>query len=313
MYKSLLPFPSLLLKFAVVLLLSIVFVDTNAQSRPDTLMIKSTIKTLAADSMRGRGPFTVGTRKAAAFIRSRMEKIGLQPFYPSYNDTVHQDEVNLVGYLPGKAENAETLVIGAHYDHIGIQSGSLDSIANGANDNASGVAALLAIAEHMSIQDRPLHNIVFVAFTLEEQGLYGSYHLANRWKKDELAVKAVINFDMLGAKLTGHPGKVYATGYLKSNLATQINEGLQDSLIVHLPDESVNLFRLSDNYPFYKVLQVPSHTFSTFNFKNYPFYHQVEDEPDALDWSNLNRVVQNLIRIIEWLDTSKSKIYLSGK
>jgi len=312
MHNLLLPFYSLLSKFAFALLFSIIHIKANAQPKADALIIKSTLQTLAADSMMGRGPFTQGTRKAAAYIRSRMNKIGLQPFYPFFNDTVHQEEVNLVGYLPGQSENAKTLVISAHYDHIGILPGGIDTIANGANDNASGVAALLAIAKHISEREKPYHNIIFVAFTLEEQGLYGSYHLANRWKKEEVELKAVLNFDMLGAKLTGYPGKVYATGFLKSNLSSLINEGLQDSLIVHLPGNSLNLFQLSDNFPFYSVLKVPSHTFSTFNFQNYPYYHQVEDESKAIDWNNLDSVVNNLIRIIDWLDKSDSEIYLTG-
>jgi len=155
----------------------------------------------------------------------------------------------------------------------------------------------------------PQRDIIFAAFTLEEQGLYGSRHLAERWQQEGKEVFAVANFDMLGAKLPDQSGKTYATGFHKSEMNQMINVALGDSLILDLPfSEHYGLFRMSDNYPFYQVLKIPAHTFSTFNFENYAYYHQVGDEVEKLDLENLYLVAENLIDVIKFLANTDQSI-----
>ena len=278
----------------------------------DTAYIRQTLEILASDSLYGREPLTPAIEKAAGYIRKHMQQMDLQPMYPHYNDTVYREEVNLVGVLPGSDTSLAPLVIGSHYDHIGIEPGQTDTIANGANDNASGVAVMMALAQYFS-QSKISQNrdIIFAAFTLEERGLYGSRHLAERWQEEDRTIFAVTNFDMLGAKLPGHPGKVYATGFKKSAMNQMINSALEDSVITYLPfSESYGLFRMSDNYPFYQVLNIPAHTFSTFNFENYPYYHQVGDEIGRLDLNNLYQIADNLVDVIEFLANTSQTIEL---
>lgn len=308
-------------KYLAILLSSFVFnISTQAQPFPetcsiDTAYIRSTIEILAADSLMGRAPTTAAIGKAADFIRSQMQDVNLQPMYANYNDTVYQQNLNMIGVLKGGDSSKGKLVIGAHYDHIGLNPGKEDSIANGANDNASGVAVLLALAKYLqSIQWQPARDIVFATFTLEEQGLYGSTHLANRWQEEKKNIFAVVNFDMLGAKLPDQPGKVYATGFSKSSMNETINSALADTLILDLPfSEYYGLFRLSDNFPFYQILNVPAHTFSTFNFSNYPYYHQVDDEIEMIDFSNLYKVAENLLEVIQYLSTTTENIKVPEK
>lgn len=298
--------------FLIIFQVNFLLAQEQNTVRIDSALIKKTLEILASDSLEGRAPFTPGIEKAASYIRDQMQQFGLKPMYPHYNDTVYRQDVNLVGILSAENTSNLPLVVGSHYDHIGIEPGQADSIANGANDNASGVAVMLALAKYFSEnKNSPPRDIIFAAFTLEEQGLYGSRHLAERWQQEGKEVFAVVNFDMLGSQLPDQPGKAYATGFYKSEMNQMINGALGDSLILDLPfSEQYGLFRMSDNYPFYQVLNIPSHTFSTFNFKNYPYYHQVSDETEKLDLENLYQVAENFIDVIEFLANTDQTIKL---
>ena len=115
---------------------------------------------------------------------------------------IHINTRNVIGYLPGKTD--QTLIIGAHYDHIGLGGNhSLDSkpgvIHNGADDNASGVAGILELAHYFSSQPEPLeHSLLFIAFTAEEFGLIGSKYYVNNPLKPLEKTAAMLNLDMIG-------------------------------------------------------------------------------------------------------------------
>src|SRR5690606_13144731 len=124
---------------------------------------------------------------------------GIKPYFKTYRETVKIDSINafnVVGFIEGndpKLKN-EVIVLGAHYDHIGQGQSikryggkltDVDSIANGANDDASGVAAVLALANHFSINKTNKRSIVFALFSGEEFGLLGSKHLAKRLKSEK--------------------------------------------------------------------------------------------------------------------------------
>jgi Tol biopolymer transport system component len=115
---------------------------------------------------------------------------------------IHINTRNIVGYLPGKTN--KTLIIGAHYDHIGLGGNqSLDSkegvIHNGADDNASGVAGLLELAQYFGSQAEPLtHSLLFLAFSAEEFGLIGSKYYVNNPLKPLDKTVAMLNLDMIG-------------------------------------------------------------------------------------------------------------------
>ena len=177
---------------------------------------------LASDKLEGRLAGTKGNNEAAAYIKKYFKKFGLKKFNNSYYqpfkifmkpdiNKIKSDSVstqNVVGYLEGSDENLknEYIVIGAHYDHWGWGgkgSGSKkkDTLAihNGADDNASGVSALLSILEEFHHnKTAPKRSIIFISFSAEEEGLLGSKYFVNHLPVAKNAVKVMINMDMVG-------------------------------------------------------------------------------------------------------------------
>ncbi|WP_372973824.1 M28 family peptidase, partial [Muriicola sp.] len=101
---------------------------------------------------------------------------------------------------------------------------------------------------------------------------------------------------------------VYVTGYNKSNLASVANAHAGEKVVGFLPTaESYNLFKRSDNYPFFEKLNIPSHTFSTFDFTNFDHYHQVGDEAELMDYGHMARVVNKMIPVVEGIAISKDR------
>jgi Zn-dependent M28 family amino/carboxypeptidase len=179
-------------------------------------------KYLASDAMQGRFPGTKGNNDAAAYIAKYFKKYRLRKFGDSYMQSfqlfvkpeinkVKSDSVitqNVVGFIEGSDEKlkSEFIVIGAHYDHLGwggkgTGSKKKDTIAihNGADDNASGVSALLTILKEVSkSKNRPLRSIIFIGFSGEEGGLLGSKYFVNHLPVANDAIKLMINMDMVG-------------------------------------------------------------------------------------------------------------------
>lgn len=155
------------------------------------------VRFLADDRLRGRFPGTDGIEYAAHYIADRFAEYGLEPIgdKPSYFQVFeYKDDVgkqintrNVVGFLPGKSD--KIIIIGAHYDHLG-------DVHNGADDNASGVAGVLELAQYFASQSEPLeHSLLFIAFSAEEFELIGSKYYVNHPLKDVLAM---LNMDMIG-------------------------------------------------------------------------------------------------------------------
>lgn len=136
------------------------------------------VRILSADDMQGRLVGTSGSAKARAYIEGRLTAIGVVPIYPAgfeqaFTFSRRGEEMggtNIVGQIAGKNPTGPVLVISAHYDHLGIRDGQ---IYNGADDNASGVAGLLAIAEAFKAKP-PRHTVIFAVFDGEEEGLRGA-------------------------------------------------------------------------------------------------------------------------------------------
>ena len=181
-------------------------------------------------------------------------------------------------------------MLGAHLDHIGIKDVEGDQIFNGANDNASGSTAALQIARYLA-QHQWKQNIVVALFADEEKGLKGAYHLAERMKNEKVELAYMVNFEMIGSTLTTGENQVYITGYKLSNMANEMN-AISENFIQFLPQaKEYNLFKRSDNYAFYQAFDVPAQTLSSFDFKNYDFYHKAGDEAEKLDVENMNQII----------------------
>ena len=269
----------------------------------DSIGIGIAMNILASDELKGRDTGSEGIEKAAVYLEEQLASYGIQPYFETFRDTlVNSKEVayNIVGILQGTDPNLkdELILIGAHYDHIGIVPGKNgDGIANGANDNASGTSTVLELARYFGA-NRSRRSLVFAFFSAEERGLLGSKHLAHVLKEQGIDLYAMLNFEMTGVPME-KPYLMYMTGYNKSNLAEICNNYGGEDLVGFLPTASeYNLFQRSDNYAFYEEFKVPSHTFSTFDFENYAYYHQPGDEPSRMDFGHMANLVNRFIPAI---------------
>ena len=285
----------------------------------DSLRLWGLVNYLASDSMRGRETGSPEIELAAEFLEENLRQYSIAPFYPAYRDTLkntRRTAYNVVGVLPGKDPQLrdEYVVIGAHYDHIGtVNRINGDAIANGANDNASGTASVLEISRYFGRSANNKRSIIFAFFSAEEKGLLGSKHLAERMQNEGLDLYLMLNFEMTGVPMPDKDFLLYITGYSKSNLAAAGNAYASEKLIGYLPTENdYNLFQRSDNYPFYRIYNIPSHTFCTFDFNNYPQYHKSNDEADQLDYNHMAEVVNKIIPVIEGLvNSSEQRVRLN--
>lgn len=303
-----------------LLLLGLIFtLSANCQtSHPEFSVpaddVRQTLFYLASDELQGRDSGSEGIEKAAVFIENIFKKAAVNPFFKTYKDTLanfDKPSFNIVGFIEGNDSELkkEWVILGAHYDHIGIISPlNGDSIANGANDNAAGTMAVLSLAKYFGQSKSNKRSIMFVLFSAEEKGLLGSKHFAKRIKSSNLDIYTMLNFEMIGVPMKETPGKAYLTGYDLSNMAQKLNEYAGEELIIKLAKaEEFNLFRRSDNLPFYEELKIPAQTISTFDFTNYPYYHQVGDEAEWMDTASMTVLINQMIPVVEKMANSPQK------
>ncbi|MAU16539.1 MAG: peptidase M28 [Muricauda sp.] len=261
---------------------------------------------LASNDLKGRDTGSEGIAMAANYIENYFKSYGLSPYFESYRDTLsnfNKPAYNIVGIVEGNDPELkdEFILIGAHYDHIGIiKPENGDYIANGANDNASGTTSVLEMARYFGTQKTNKRSLIFALFSAEEKGLLGSKHLAKKLKEQGLNLYTMLNFEMTGVPLQGKDYYVYITGYDMSNLAEVSNRYAGETLVGFLPTaKEFNLYQRSDNYPFHEEFGVPSHTFCTFDFTNFNHYHKVGDEADLMDFEHMATLVNKTIPVIE--------------
>ncbi|HYG25575.1 MAG TPA: M28 family peptidase [Caulobacteraceae bacterium] len=158
------------------------------------------VRILADDTMKGRAPGTPGSRMARSYIEFRFEEIGVEPIGDSYEQRFvftaggeGRQGVNIIGRIDGTSRSRKVMVITAHYDHLGVVNGE---IYNGADDNASGVAGLLAIAQAF-VDEPPRHDIILAAVDAEESGLRGARVLLSDPPVPLSQVALNVNLDML--------------------------------------------------------------------------------------------------------------------
>lgn len=280
--------------------------QVTAENFTDSVKVKNIISYLASDELQGRDSGSPGIEKAAEFIEQHFEESGVKPYFSSYRDTLQnfsKTAFNIVGVVPGndpKLKN-EYVVIGAHYDHIGILDPvDGDAIANGANDNASGTTTVLELARYFGKHHNNARSLLFVLFSAEEKGLLGSQNLAKRLKEQNFDLYVMLNYEMVGVPLVDKDYFMYVTGYERSNLAEICNRYANGNLVGFLPTaKKYNLFKRSDNYSFDEAFHVPSQTFCTFDFTNFEEYHKVNDEVELMDCAHMAQVVNRSIPMIE--------------
>lgn len=270
------------------------------------------IKTLSSDEMEGRGLYSPGIEKAASFIESEFKAIGLKPldgetgFRQSF-EIEGKPAFNVAGMIPGKSKAAELVIFSGHYDHLGIVKGDLqDSIANGADDDASGITAMIALAKYYKKLNNNERTLIFVAFTAEEIGGFGSKHFSKKLNPDH--VVAMFNIEMIGKESKFGKNTAFITGFDKSDFGKILQKNLVGTEFTFHPDPYIrqNLFYRSDNATL-AALGVPAHTISTDQIDTDAFYHTVKDEYSTLDTLNIlatiKAIAKSAITIIKGTDT----------
>ena len=282
---------------------------------------------LASDELLGRAIGTVGEQKAAEYLASEFGKLGLQPkgtdgffqpFTVSKPSNPHEEAIigtegegitgrNVIGYLDRKAD--KTIVIGAHFDHLGMGGqGSLhrgdSAIHNGADDNASGTAALLGLADILTYEKLG-NNILFIAFSGEENGLWGSNYFVKNPTIDLKTINYMINMDMVGRLNEEKSLAINGVGTSPSFVPVfdQINT---DSLKLVTSESGVGP---SDHTSFY-LQDLPVLHFFTGQHTD---YHKPSDDADKINYEGLIKVVRYISRVVTSLDAEPKLAFTKTK
>ena len=275
----------------------------SAQYSFDSTALFLNLKTLSADEMEGRKTGSEGSKKARTYILDQLRKIGVDPFIPGYEQpfTISQsggtlNAVNILGVIPGKKK--ETIVISAHYDHLGIRN---NAIFNGADDNASGTTAVLAIAEYFK-KHAPTHRLIIAFFDAEEMGLRGSAHFVNSLDLQKENIVLNVNLDMVSRS---DKRELYASGgfsypdvkkkiqNLKTVKGITLRFGHDDPATGH--DDWTNQ---SDQYSFHQK-KIP---FVYFGVEDHPDYHRATDDFEKVNTAFFSKSVETILSAIQALD-----------
>lgn len=299
------------------------------------------LSALAADSMEGRRTGTDGAHRAMHFLAAELDRYGVEPagddgYYqwvplarvdmptsdggtrerlvlPSADidfDTLPDErllrsEANVVGVIPGSDPEVadQVVVIGAHYDHVGIgdpvtEGAESDSIYNGADDDGSGTVAILEIARALTQGPPPRRTVVVLLSTAEEQGLLGTLWYIERPVMPLDQTVADLQIEMIGRpdSLAGGFGRGWLTGYERTTMGDQLAGA--GSPIVPDPRPEMNFFFRSDNAAFARI-GIPAHTLSSYNL--HEDYHQPSDEVEAVDFEHMTALVDAALEAVRFL------------
>lgn len=311
------------LRFLIYFLFSVLILSSCSTAsypikEPRQMMTLDLI-TLASDDMEGREVGTAGEQKAAKYIVNRFKDIGLTPagdhntFYQRFtrkaNKNPHGDDsgtgpdievTNVIGMIDNHA--LYTVVIGAHYDHLGYgDENSLHTgeraIHNGADDNASGVSGLINLAESIKKGKLKNYNYVFIAFSGEEQGLWGSNYYVNKSGIDVSKINYMLNMDMIGR--LNSERQLAVSGVGTSPVFGQVLDKIKKPEFKIKRDSSG--LGPSDHASFYNA-GVPVIALFTGQHKD---YHKPSDDFPYINYSGLIDVVKYAYAFIYKMDKKK--------
>jgi hypothetical protein len=212
---------------------------------------------------------------------------------------------NVVGILPGKTKPNEYVIFSAHYDHLGIgKAVEGDSIYNGANDDASGITAVIMLARYFKQLNNNARTLVFAAFSAEELGGLGSQVFSKQFNPKQ--VMAMFNIEMIGTESKWGKNSAYITGFEKTDMGEILQKNLKGTSFTFYPDPYTEqkLFYRSDNATLAR-LGVPAHTISTSKMDSEKYYHTVNDEIETLDLDNMAAIIKSI--------AESSKTIVAGK
>lgn len=264
------------------------------------------VKFLSLDSLEGRQTGTKGNLIAREYVINQFKKYGIAPLLEDYTqpfsfegrrDKKNYEGANVLGAIEGTERPEKYIVISAHYDHVGVRDGE---VYNGADDDASGTSAIIAMAEYFK-NNPPKHSVVIAAFDAEEMGLQGASHFvkANTLPKEQIAMN--VNLDMVGRN---DNNELYVVG---TNLYKQLQPAIEG---LELPED----FKLSvghdgldgkqswvfssDHGPFHRA-EIP---FLYFGVEDHKDYHKPTDDFESIQPEFYAKAVTAVIAVFEKLD-----------
>jgi hypothetical protein len=274
----------------------------------DTQRLITDIRVLSHDSMEGRRTATPGAERARRYLISALDETGIERFGGTWEHafdfvprggTEQLRGVNLLGHVRGTARPDHYIVITAHYDHLGIRDGE---IFNGADDNASGSAALLALARHFRAQP-PAHSIIFALLDAEEMGLQGARAFVANPPVPQGAIVFNVNMDMISRN---ERDELYAVGtYHYPWTLPHVERVAADAPVTLLtghdrPDlpPGDDWTQSSDHGPFHSA-GIP---FLYFGVEDHPDYHRPTDVFENIDQDFFARAVETVRRMVRAMD-----------
>lgn len=280
---------------------------------PDRLMPR--LQALAHDSMEGRGAGTPGGARGRAYIERELRAIRVMPVGDAYQVPVRvrarpgADSVgaNVVAMIPGRVPGGPVLVLSAHHDHLGIRN---DVIYNGADDDASGSVALLALAERFKAE--PLeHDVIFAWFEAEESGMLGSRAFAEKPPIPAERIALNVNLDMVSRHEGG--GTLWIAGTAHYPFLKPLAESVvsQSAVPVRFGHDtpggrpSDNWTNSSDHASFHRI-GVP---FLYLGVEDHPDYHKPGDDADKVDPTFYASVVSFAEVLVRALDAQLGAVH----
>ena len=311
----------------ILIILIICFGFTSYSQQDKIEQLQNDVNYLASDELKGRETGTEGEKLAASYIIGEFEKIGVEPkgsdgYNQSFDITPkanpHQKEgeftgepikvTNVIGYIDNGAE--KTVVIGAHYDHLGLGGeGSLhageDEIHNGADDNASGVAIMLQLARDLVKENEPKQNFLFIAFSGEEKGLWGSNYYCKNPTIDLSTVNFMINMDMVGRLDSDKGLAINGVGTSPAWERVLTTTSLNEAKLV----TSESGVGPSDHTSFY-LKDIPVLHFFTGQHSD---YHKPSDDIDLINFEGMARINEYILEIINYLGEEEKIAFTKTK
>ncbi|GIJ97212.1 hypothetical protein CAPN001_17810 [Capnocytophaga stomatis] len=302
------------MKLYQILLIIFIFHFYNSTAQTATAEdFKNHVSYLASEQLEGRGLGTIGKDLAKEYIKEQFISAGLKPFDDDYFQEfslkfylARVNATNIVGIVEGADSSLknEYIVIGAHYDHLGydLSKEKEKNIYPGADDNASGVAALIELARYFAKpENNPKRSLIFIAFDAEEGGLHGSYHFVNNLEKNTLKnIKAMFNFDMVGMLEANKKLEI-------KGIKTIVNgEEIAKKHSGDIPLFNVNskIEERTDTH-YFGEKGIPSvHVFTGLKSP----YHQYGDKADLLDYEGMVKINNFITNVITELANQPNDI-----
>ena len=306
----------------LALVLALSGINAGAQNLDSMLVrMEENVRHIVAEGYNGRKAGTVDEKAVAEYLYGQLEKMGVAMLTPLEGDdffmvqgadTIHSR--NVVGVIEGydpQLKN-EYVVIGAHYDHIGtgmtVQDGAGQvQVYPGADDNASGVAALLEVAREISLQHFMFRRSVIIAFFGgNELGTAGSWYFLNRSFPQVENIVAMINLDMVGRSGRENRMQVFVAGANRELVG--LNRQLSGRALSLAPEYTPIDYVASDHRNFYEK-GIPSVLFTTGMHRD---YHTMRDTPDKLDYPQMGRLVEYVYAMAQTIADKDERVGKAG-